>query len=302
MSGHDLYSDAGSGLILALHRGADGRDAAAFPAWAMAEVGKVIPFDGACWLSGSEDGARVRDRCLLGWPGRDAEWLAADCATARRRQFGIHAEIVATRCEVHTTLYDSLSLYRSTTAAAFSESDQALLSLLLPQLVAARRRNMLYALQTPQCAAASDGGAYAICDAQGMLHRANEGFTGLMLLELPQWQGPWLPWREQLAAARQRRLSFKGNEVVVHARRAEGLFHLRARRRTPLDELSPAELRVARELAGGASYKAAARHLGLSPSTVNNHAAIVYRKLGVHDKVALAMRWRELGEAGGGRS
>lgn len=301
MTGHDLYSDAASQLILTLHRGVSGSGTASFRAWAMTEMGKLIPFDGADWLSGSADRACPVDDCVLGWPGREEEWRAAGSAGARRQRFGVHAEISATRREAHTTLYDRLSLYRTVPDAAFSPQEQALLSLLLPQLVAARRRNLLHALQTPQCAAASDEDAYAICDAQGMLYRANDAFTGLMLLELPQWQGPWLPWREQLAVARQRRLSFKGKEVVVHARRAEDLFHLRARRRNLLDELSPAELRVARELAGGASYKAAARRLGLSPSTVNNHAAIVYRKLGIPDKVALAMRWRELGGTGGSR-
>lgn len=296
-----LYSDAAGEFILALHRGVDGRDASAFRAWAMSEVGKLIPHDGAFWLSGSDEGTHILDSCLLGWPGREAEWLAAGTEDVRRQRFGIAAEIVTTRSETHTALFDSLSLYRSAADAEFSAADQALLSLLLPQLVAARRRNMVQRMQTPQCAAESNAGAYAICDTQGMLYRTNEAFTALMLLEAPQWQGPWLPWREQLAATRQRRLSFQGKEMVVHARRAEDLFHLRARRRTLLDDLSPAELRVARELAGGASYKAAARRLGLSPSTVNNHAALVYRKLGVHDKVTLAMRWRELGGTAGER-
>ncbi len=57
------------------------------------------------------------------------------------------------------------------------------------------------------------------------------------------------------------------------------LIHLRAA--MPIDRLSPREQEVARHLSEGKTFKRIAQQLGLSPSTVANHSASIYRKLGV---------------------
>lgn len=54
--------------------------------------------------------------------------------------------------------------------------------------------------------------------------------------------------------------------------------------------LTRGERAVAAEIARGLSYKAAARALGISPSTVRNQLHTAYAKLGVNNKVALARR------------
>lgn len=66
------------------------------------------------------------------------------------------------------------------------------------------------------------------------------------------------------------RVSAQGSLYVVHARRPR-----------PTDALSPREQQVAQALAEGKTFKRIAQQLGLSSSTVANHTASIYRKLGV---------------------
>ncbi len=65
-----------------------------------------------------------------------------------------------------------------------------------------------------------------------------------------------------------------------------------ARRRNPgtLDELTPQELQVLREIAAGATYRQAAQNLFLSPKTIEFHLHKIYRKLGVESRQQLLAR------------
>ena len=54
-----------------------------------------------------------------------------------------------------------------------------------------------------------------------------------------------------------------------------------------LARLGAREAEVARRYAAGESYKVIARAMGVAPDTVRSQLQQVYRKLGVHDKIAL---------------
>lgn len=274
-----LFSDSISALLLTLHRGRADCPVTEFKPWALAQIAEVLDFDAANWIThaGTNESSRTMDIC---------EFRQQPSSTA--------INISASVYDKHTTLGDSITLYRPAMSKAFTTEEQMLLELFLPHLSTSYRQNLLYTIQSPQSGSDAGFGAYAICDTAGTLHRASDTFTQLLLAEVPEWQGPLLPWKETLAATRRRHLEIKGKRVVLNAQRSENLFHLHIRPRTPVDDLSTAELRVARELATGSSYKVAAQHLNLSPSTVNNHAAIIYRKLGVNNKAALVSRWQEL--------
>jgi DNA-binding CsgD family transcriptional regulator len=75
-----------------------------------------------------------------------------------------------------------------------------------------------------------------------------------------------------------------------------------ARRRNPgsLDELTPQELQVLREIAAGATYRQAAQHLFLSPKTIEYHLHKIYRKLDVQSRHELVARLETLDDAVGG--
>jgi DNA-binding CsgD family transcriptional regulator len=102
--------------------------------------------------------------------------------------------------------------------------------------------------------------------------------------------------REHLRAAHER-FELLGAEPWAERARAE----LRAsgetaRRRNPssLDDLTPQELQVAREIASGATYRKAAENLFLSPKTIEFHLRKVYRKLDVASRQELAGRLETL--------
>lgn len=278
-----LFSDSTSALILSLHHGKADCPVTEFKSWALAQVADVLDFDAASWNTrvGTDEETHTLDHCDFGQPPR------SDAIS-----------ISASVYDTHTTLGDTITLCRSTMHNAFSAEEQALLALLLPHLSTSYRQNLLYSMQSSQSNPAAGFGAYAICNMEGVLHRASDAFTHLLLTETPEWQGPVLPWQADLATKRRRHLTIKGERVILNARRSEDLYHLHLRQRAPIDDLSAAEYKVARELATGSSYKVAAQHLNLSPSTVNNHAATIYRKLGVNNKAALVSRWQELGGDG----
>jgi DNA-binding CsgD family transcriptional regulator len=72
-----------------------------------------------------------------------------------------------------------------------------------------------------------------------------------------------------------------------------------ARRRNPssLDELTPQELHVLREIAAGATYRQAAQNLFLSPKTIEYHLHKIYRKLDVQSRQELVARLETLNGA-----
>jgi DNA-binding NarL/FixJ family response regulator len=62
---------------------------------------------------------------------------------------------------------------------------------------------------------------------------------------------------------------------------------LRRAEATPLGRLTPQELQIARFVATGASTKAVAAQLFLSPRTVDAHLRNIFRKLGITSRAQL---------------
>lgn len=65
---------------------------------------------------------------------------------------------------------------------------------------------------------------------------------------------------------------------------------LPAQREAVLDVLSPREAEVAQAVAAGRSNKEVARELGVTERTVKAHLGAVFEKLGVRDRLQLALR------------
>lgn len=74
---------------------------------------------------------------------------------------------------------------------------------------------------------------------------------------------------------------FQIDKLHFRLQRSDGLLLLNARRPHPLDALSAREQQIARALAAGKTFKSIAREYGIAISTVANHAARIYRKLGL---------------------
>ena len=68
--------------------------------------------------------------------------------------------------------------------------------------------------------------------------------------------------------------------------------------RPQLDELTPRETEVLREIASGRSNKEIARKLGIKEKTVKTHVSNVLSKLGVHDRTQAALEAVKFGLVG----
>ena len=116
---------------------------------------------------------------------------------------------------------------------------------------------------------------------------AGDGFVELMQAEWTQWRGPRLPepLTKGYGGTTHR---YTGKAITVRFVPVFDMFLLKARPRTPIDNLSKRELEIARHFADGLTNKEIAREADLSPATVRNHLSSIYIKLGVDNKAKLA--------------
>ena len=184
-------------------------------------------------------------------------------------------------------LFGFLSVYRFDPAQPFTAAEAEIIETVIPHLAAAMRIN-----RTVQLFHLGRDGTgpvtRAICDAYGVIHRADTGFPESIKAEWPDWEGPALP------AALCRHLqttpdaALTGTTCRIGISSVAGLFVLELRPRTLIDRLGARELETIRHFASGASYKEVARQLNISPATVRHHLRSAYKKLGVHDKAQIS--------------
>ena len=135
-----------------------------------------------------------------------------------------------------------------------------------------------------------------VLDDRGMLLEADDTFRALLRAHFPDWRGGHLPFPLPP-------LDRSGAEEPViaglHVRgsRTEGLTIVHLREVNPMDLLSPRERDVVRAIASGLTLKSIGKRLNISPSTVANHAARIYAKLGIHSRDRLVEMLKLLSRA-----
>lgn len=180
-----------------------------------------------------------------------------------------------------------LSIYRFNPDHPISEQEAGLMGTLIPHLAAAMRINrtmQLFRLGTEALSTTHR----AICDAYGVIHRADAGFADAARAAWPDWQGERLP--DVFCKHLQTRpdLPFLGETHRVEISTIAGLFVLELRARSLVERLGTRELETIQHFANGASYKEVARRMNISPATVRHHLRSAYKKLGVHDKAQIS--------------
>ena len=200
------------------------------------------------------------------------------------RPAGLEHALGIVHADLATDLGELLFLFRNDPARPFTENDARRLELLLPHLVTAwRQRQALHRYEAGNPAEFQTSGQ-AVIDDQGLLCAVETRFSELLREAFPNWKGPRLP----VDAVRALRTeTARAGSLEFRVTRGEGR-HLISVRRLGGDSLTAAETKVARLFAQGRSNREIAAGLGVSPATVRNQLASIYRKLDIHSKAELA--------------
>ncbi|AIV63224.1 helix-turn-helix transcriptional regulator [Burkholderia pseudomallei] len=310
-----------SDFLLHLYSNSEEASPSMFTARMLMNVCETIQADKAWWGILAVDGDQFELRCSARrelptsfepmWESiKGDDGLARCVAHAPRRTIYFDDErfrrypgltALTTEHEIHhalcTAVYlpDSesfmfLSLYRQDASHAFSIEDSAIKQLLMPHLFAAWNQNLraslrkrLMGYQRPTC--------FAFADLQGELIQYDEEFAALLGRQWPHWHPPTLPpvLRSMLNEHRPGSSSrLTVGRLALRIADAGPLRLLELHAATDIDRLSPREMEVVAQFAGGASYKEIAKIAGLTPATVRHYVRSAYAKLGVNDKGELA--------------
>jgi DNA-binding CsgD family transcriptional regulator len=170
-----------------------------------------------------------------------------------------------------------IGLCNADRARAFDERDRQTKELLMPHLSSALRLNR----ESQVIAAAESDEGVALVNRSGWVLASRAPFS---TQARDEWgaAGPRIP--AEILPDRAEPARWRGRAIQVQVQPLEQLFLVRARSRCPLSRMTPREQQVAEAFASGQSYKLVAQKLGIAPSTVRNHLASIYDKLGINTK------------------
>ncbi len=311
-----------SRLLLGLHEAAFAAPVETTKEALLGRLRTAIPFDCAIWGSGAEDppmifGIAAVDLPLEllvaygAWQSHDRLRAAATASpgTALRledltpeeaarqavlhegfcRPAGIDHTLGIADLDAKTRVGELIYLFRGPASPAYSDADCDLLEQCFPHLLAARKRRMLSAFAGPNGKpqpAEADTRGFAIVDDSAHVHASDQAFGQIIHQVFPDWLGPLLP--DLLVKLVGNGADYlKAGSVTFNLKRGQGRHLLRIAD-PAFATLSPAELKVARLFAEGATSATVAERLNLSPLTVRNHVTAIYQKLGIHSKAELA--------------
>lgn len=307
-------------ILLLLHKGEREQSVEDFQDWALELIRPLMSFDSAFWCGSSvfpADAAMhqvhlVRQPGDMAGAGTEHNGLASDIndqmliAAGRStifshdspmargsdepfwKQYGI-SQILGTYVHDSVTgLHHVLSLYRKETYPPFNEKDRLLHQFIVPHLIDAWNNNRILRLHSETNTPSSSQCRAAVADATGAMHFAQPGLVDLLREEWPHWRGPGLPPQLVEVFSSDSGAEIVGRTVVISIGALQDVFLVRIRLRREADSLTPRELEIAGLFARGETYKRIAIKLALAPSTVRNHLANVYAKLGADNKSDLA--------------
>ena len=290
-----------------------------FQGWCLARLQQVIDFDSAWWGNASEmplqmhrihlhncapsilddylpyiDGDLFRIRACA-QPGvtlntSDIYTREALDETPIHQGFAIKHKVAWAMGTVVideiSSLNELMTLWRHDRARPFTEVERERKQTLMPHMVEAHRNARL--LELRQRSTATESQIWALCDERGYLQELSSRFASIAQRVWPHWRGSLLPGPLADAARKGQRLVT--TDYVFDIQRVDHLRLISLQVRTAFDKLAPRQMEVARLYADGMTYHAIAARLGTSPATVRSQIAVLFKKLGVTNKVELARR------------
>lgn len=308
-------------LLLELYRGASERPIEEFQDFALELIKPVLRFESGRWGVGclAADGFtpghvhlnNETDESVASWEeviGQDTIVSAvlarpgitlADCVPSRYVGKGFtgirdyarkyrHQNVLATAfVGPGRRTAEWLSFYRGDADDCFSERERQICERLMPHLLQSLsiNRNLhLHGLREQVGPRAS----FALADLKGRLWFAEADFHRLIVREWPAWLEPALPRQLVDALTRRPGEPYAGKHIRLAAAPLGKLMLLKGRPRSPVDELTPRELEIARAYGSGLTHREVAVQYGISPETVRHHLRAVFGKLGICDKAELS--------------
>lgn len=311
--------------ILELYRASRRLPHSQFQQWVFEGLSRLVQFDSAFWFRGVtlENRAQAHAAYLYRQPEtllqeyverelwRDDEiYLRAltvpsgtavrvsfdNYASAKMRDFlrrnRQHHLMNITLVQEVPQIVSGISLYRDETRLPFSDEDAAVQEALAPHIIDAWRENWLAdVVQSSRSIRPTEFSLGSLMPDM-MLSEAQHNLASLLLLEWPDWRGPWLPQalHRHVVESASPGQPWVGKAITVYHRVEQNRSTLiLVRPRHAMDGLSRRKREAALLFAGGASQTEVANRLKLSASTVNNYLGEVYRALGIRDKTDLSV-------------
>ncbi|HSW13622.1 MAG TPA: helix-turn-helix transcriptional regulator [Solimonas sp.] len=302
-------------VISRLYRWAMAVPPGQYRTWALEQVQRVIPHDGALWGSGSRSALKFHTVTLKGLPSDYPAALEAttainpilphllehydvpadmsqvmadekfyDSEIYRRAflPFGIERILSMSHMDRRSSIYSLVSLYRSDRSHRFTELEKHQHKRLSYHLFNAASHAFFLHLLKTQPERPLGAGA-AVVDQHGNFHEAQPRFLEMLDERFPNRQPQQLPFKLPDAG---QTLCFQ--DLMVRGEAQNDLLLLTLWPAGPLDRLTSREREIVHCVAQGLSFKQAAKKIGVAPSTVANHLYRVYRKLGVYSRTELA--------------
>jgi DNA-binding CsgD family transcriptional regulator len=303
-------------FIAGLYRSGVSVSAEQFRPWALQQLAKVVPCDGALWGSGTSTQWKFHTVTVMGLPPEfprvleqttrinpiiprilqnldtpvdmasvisDDEFFSSEIYRRAFAPFGISRILSTAHLDRRSGLYSLVTLYRKAREALYSDADKARQKRATYHLFnAASHAFFLHVMRTLQ--GRPTGSVSAVCDREGTFHEAQPGFLDLIEERFPSRKvSEGLPFAVPPPGA-----PTAVQDLMVESRPLADLFLVTAWRAGPLDRLTLREREIVTCVAQGLSFKQAAKKVGVAPSTVANHLYRVYRKLGVYSRTELA--------------
>jgi DNA-binding CsgD family transcriptional regulator len=184
-----------------------------------------------------------------------------------------------------------ISLYRPDPDALFTEHERSACERLMPHFYQALQINRTVQGLGMLSEGLDAQSRLALIDQSGFVYFAQPGFLELLHSEWSELDEFFVPDPLMAALRAGDGKPFIGRRIRCDSQSAGELIVLYAKRSSALDCLSPRQHEIARLYAVGHSYKEIARRLRLSPATVRNHLAAIFRTLAISTKgelIALA--------------
>ena len=305
-------------LILDAHRAGCEVKFTRFQSLMLEELQTLIPFDSAWWGNAAADPPEIHhlhlhncdDAVLRDYPPfmsrdffraalieRPGETINLCDLTNRARY--VRSELYRNFCKRYrvewalgtllvepvSSLYEFLTLWRHDPRRPFSEAERQAKELLMPHLAQAYRVTRLRGVLD---AGEKEVRVWALTDERGFLHEVTPGFIHTLRAHYSDWQGSQLP--ASLLADIRAGINCAQGPLKIDVTPKDRFRYLEIRPPSAVDRLTSREAEVAQRYARGETHAAIASCLRISPSTVRNHLANCYRKLGVTSKIELANR------------